>query len=200
MNEYKTVLNEYQALQYIIKTQLNNLTFLLDKTNSFKNGIILIEKNLKSIQGKSEEFDFINPIFNNYINEMHKSSEIYNQQISIPIQQFIESFTYATKNSMNSFNQIKDSLIQNKQKVIKARNDYYNYIKSNNNLENEKDDNNELLKAKKDNYAQLYKYEIDKMNEIVLILVQILLLKAFLINLQQTLQILEIYLLNSPKN
>jgi hypothetical protein len=167
MNEYKTVLNEYQALQYIIKTQLNNLTFLLDKTNSFKNGIILIEKNLKSIQGKSEEFDFINPIFNNYINEMHKSSEIYNQQISIPIQQFIESFTYATKNSMNSFNQIKDSLIQNKQKVIKARNDYYNYIKSNNNLENEKDDNNELLKAKKDNYAQLYKYEIDKMNEII---------------------------------
>ena len=167
MNDYKSLLNEYQVLQYIIKSQLNNITFLLDKTNSFKNGIILIEKNLRTIQGNSEEFDFINPVFENYINDIHKYTEIYNDKLSIPIKQFIESYTFATNVINKSFNQIKINLIENKQKVIKARDDYFNYIKINKNSENEKDDKNELFKAKKDNYAQLYKYEIDKMNEII---------------------------------
>ena len=167
MNDYESVLDEYQVLQYIIKNQLSNMTFLLDKTNSFKNGIILIEKNLKSIQGNSEEFDFINPVFSNYIKDMHIYTEIYNGQISIPIQQFIESFTFATNISVNTFNEIKNSFSENKPKVIKARDDYYKYIKTHNNLENKQDDNNELFKAKKENYAQLYKYEIDKMNEII---------------------------------
>ena len=167
MNDYKELLNEYQILKYLIKNQLNDMTFLLDKTNSFKNGIILIEKNLKSIQGNSDDFDFINPLFNTFIQEIHKYTELYNEQISIPIQQFIESFNCTTNFSIDSFNQLKINLIDNKQKVIKAKEDYYNYIKSIKNLEEDKDDKNELLKAKKDNYAQLYKYEIDKMNEII---------------------------------
>ena len=167
MNDYKSALNEYQVLQYLTKNQLSNMTFLLDKTNSFKNGVILIEKNLKSIKGDSDAFNFINPIFDNFIKDIHEYTELYNGQITIPIKQFIESFTFATDISINTFNKIKINLIENKQKVIKARDEYYNYIKSNKNLENEKDDNNELFKAKKDNYAQLYKYEIDKMNEII---------------------------------
>ena len=167
MNDYKELFNEYQILQYLIKNQLNDMEFLLDKSNSFKNGIILIEKNLKSIQGNSDEFDFINPIFNNFIKEIHKYTELYNEQISNPIQQLIENFNCTTNISIGSFNQIKLNLIDNKQKVIKAKEDYYNYIKSIKILEEEKDDKNELLKAKKENFAQLYKYEIDKMNEII---------------------------------
>ena len=143
------------------------MSFLLDKTNSFKNGIILIEKNLKSTQGNSEEFNFINPIFNKYIKDLHISTEIFNEQVTLPIQQFIESFTFATDISLNSFNQIKNNLIENKQKVIKARDVYYNYIQDSNKIKNKEHDTNELFKAKKDNYAQLYKYEVDKMNEII---------------------------------
>ena len=167
MSDYSSLTNEFQVIQYIIKNQLNDMTFLLEKTDSFKNGIILIEKNLKSIQGNSDEFDFINPIFNNYIKEIHQYTEEYSYQISLPIKQFIESFTFATNNSINSFSEIKKSLSENRLKVLKAKEDYYDYIKSNKNLENEKNDNNELFKAKKDNYAQLYKYEINKMNEII---------------------------------
>ena len=167
MSDYSSLSNEFQVIQYIIKNQLNDMTFLLEKTDSFKNGIILIEKNLKSIQGNSDEFDFINPIFNNYIKEIHQYTEEYSYQISLPIKQFIESFTFATNNSINSFSEIKKSLSENRLKVLKAKEDYYDYIKSNKNLENEKNDNNELFKAKKDNYAQLYKYEINKMNEII---------------------------------
>ena len=40
MNNYISISNEFQAIQYIIKNQLNDMTFLLEKTDSFKNGII----------------------------------------------------------------------------------------------------------------------------------------------------------------
>ena len=59
MKEYESISEESQAVQYIVKNKLSNMTSLLDKTDSFKNGIILIEKNLNSIQGNSEEFEFI---------------------------------------------------------------------------------------------------------------------------------------------
>ena len=167
MDDCKSLYNEYQVLQYIIKNQLSNMTFLLDKTNSFKNGIILIEKNLKSIIGNCEEYDFINPIFDDFINDIHKYTEKYNEQISIQIQQFIESFTFSTNIGINSLNQINSVLTENNKKVIKARDEYYKYIKTNKNMEKEQDDKNELFKAKKENFAQLYKYEIDKMNEII---------------------------------
>ena len=167
MNDYSSISNEFQVIQFIIKNQLNDMKFLLEKTDSFKNGIILYEKNLKSIQGNSDVFDFINPIINDYIKKIHQYTEMYSCQITVPIKQFIESFTFATNNSINSFTEIQKSLVDNKLKVLKAKEDYYNYINSNRNLENVKNDNNELFKAKKDNYAQLYKYEIDKMNEII---------------------------------
>ena len=167
MNNYISISNEFQAIQYIIKNQLNDMTFLLEKTDSFKNGIILIEQNLKSFQGNSDEFDFINPIFNDCIKEIHQYTEMYSCQITFPIKQFIESFTYATNISINAFTEIKNSLSENNLKVLKAKEDYYNYINSYQNLENVKNDNNELFKAKKDNYAQLYKYEINKMNEVI---------------------------------
>ena len=167
MNDYSSISSEFQAIQYIIKNQLNDMTFLLEKTDSFKNGIILIEKNLKSFQGNSDEFDFINPIFNDCIKEIHQYNELYSGQITLPIKQFMESFTFATNISISTFTEIKNTLSENKLKVLKAKEDYYNYINSYKNLENVKNDNIELFKAKKDNYAQLYKYEINKMNEVI---------------------------------
>ena len=128
MNDYKTALKEYQELQYIIKNQLNDMLFLLDKANSFKSGMISIEEHINLSQGNSsDEYFFINPIFNNYSQEIHKIFLSYDEQITIPLKNFIENFTFATNNSLNSFNQIKLSLIESKQKVIKARDDYYNY-------------------------------------------------------------------------
>ena len=169
MNDYKTVLNEYQELQYIIKNQIDDMVFLIDKANSFKAGMISIEESISfSLENNSsEEFNFINPIFSNFIQSIHKSFIAYNEQIIAPLKDFIQSFQFATTNCLNSFNQIKVSLIDSKQKVTKSKEDYYNFIKSNKNNKKIKDDKNELLKAKIDNYAQLYKYEVDKMNEII---------------------------------
>ena len=167
MSDYEAFSKEYESLQSIINNQLNDIIFLSDNFNSFKKGIILIENNLKSIKGNSEEYNFINTLFDDYIKEIHEFSKSFNEKITLPIQQFIQSFNFTTNHDIKEFYQIKNSLIDNKKKIKKVKEDYYCYIKSNKNLENEKDDNKELLKAKKDNLAQLYKYEIDKANEII---------------------------------
>ena len=168
MNDYKTALREYQELQYIIDNQINDMVFLIDKVNLFKSGILSIEEGVKiSLENSSEEFNFINPIFNNFMKDIHKSLLTYNEQITVPLKNFIQSFRFATTNCLNLFNQIKINLIESKQKVTKAKDDYYNFIKSNKNSKDIKDDKNELLRAKTDNLAQLYKYEVNKMNEII---------------------------------
>ena len=168
MNDYKTALREYQELKYIIDTQLEDMAFLSNKFNSFKSGLQIIEENINfSLGNNSDEFNYINPIFSNYIQEIHKECLTYNEQIIIPLKNFVESFNFATKNSLNSFNKIKTTLIESKQKVIKAKEDYYNYIKENKDNQIKGDDQNELYNAKKQNYSQLYKYEINKMNEII---------------------------------
>ena len=169
MNDYKTALKEYQELQYMINNQLSDMAFLSDKFERFKSGMLLMEEHIKlSLDNKSsDEFFFFNPIFDRYIQEIHKMFLSYNEQITIPLKYLIQSFNNATNNSLNSFNKIKLSLIESKQKVTKARDDYYNYIKINENKENMNKDDHELFKAKKGNFSQLYKYEINKMNEII---------------------------------
>ena len=168
MNDYKTALKEYQEVQYIIKNQINNMVFLSEKINSFKSAMLSIEESIKfSLDNNSEEFNFINPIFNFFIQEIKTNILSYNEQIILPLKNCITNFQFATNNNLKSFNQIKDSLIESKQKVTKAKNEYYNFIKANKNNNNINDDNNELLQAKIENYSQLYKYEINKMNEII---------------------------------
>ncbi|MBQ3436918.1 MAG: SMC family ATPase, partial [Fusobacterium sp.] len=116
---------------------------------------ISIEENLKlSLDNTSEEFNFINSVFNNFIQELHESFLSYNEQIIVPLKSFIQSFQFATSNCLNSFNQIKIKLIESKQKVSKAKEEYYKCVLSNKNSNNFKDDKKELLKAKIDNCAQ----------------------------------------------
>jgi len=169
MNEFKTVLKEYQELKFLSKIHVDEMIFILDKVNSFKNGIESLEENIYfSLKNNSDEFDFITSAFSNSKNEIHKCFLSYNEEVLIPLKNIIQNFNVATESCLTSFNQMKANLIENKQKLEKAKDEYYNFIKSNESKTDNKNDQNELYKAKKDNYAQLYKYEIDKMNEIIL--------------------------------
>ena len=169
MNEFKTVLKEYQELKFLSKIHVDEMIFLLDKVNSFKNGVESLEENIYfSLKNNSDEFDFMTSVFNNSKNEIHNCFLSYNEEVLIPLKNIIQNFNVATEDCLISFNQMKANLIENKQKLEKAKEDYYNFIKSNENKKDGKDDQNELFKAKKDNYAQLYKYEVDKINEIIL--------------------------------
>ena len=169
MNEFKTVLKEYQEIKFLSKIHVEEMIFLLDKVNSFKNGIESLEEHIYfSLKNNSDEFDFMTSVFTNSKNEIHNCFLSYNEEVLIPLKNIIQNFNVATEDCLTSFNQMKANLIENKQKLEKAKEVYYNFIKSNNSKKDDKDDQNELYKAKKDNYAQLYKYEVDKMNEIIL--------------------------------
>ena len=168
MNDYKTALKEYQELQFISNIKINDMAFLADKVNSFNNAFLSMKETIQlSLENTSEEFNFINPIFKNYLESINKLFLSYKEKIIVPLKISIETFNNTTQDNIKEFNKIKTSLIESKQKVTKAKEEYYNFIKSNKNNDTIKDDQNELFKAKKDNFAQLYKYEVDKMNEII---------------------------------
>ena len=168
MNDYKSALKEYQEIQFLTRIQLDDMLFILDKMDSFKNGIMSGKEHLKmSVNNNSDEFNFINPIFKSYLEEIDKIILSYNEKLLVPFKSSVDSFRCSTENNLKTFNKIKTSLIEGKQKVKKAKDDYYDFIKYSNKNNENKDDQNELFNAKKDNYAQLYKYEINKMNEII---------------------------------
>ena len=168
MNDYKTALKEYQELQCITNIQIGNIQYLIDLSNSFKNGLTSLKeyKNI-SLDNTSGELNFLQKNYDNFFNEMNKIFFSYNEKIVSPLKIAIDTFKTASNDNLKSFNKIKSSLIESKQKVTKTKEDYYNFIKSSSINDKIKGDESKLFKAKKDNYAQLYKYEINKMNEII---------------------------------
>ena len=130
MNDFMSALEEYEEFQVITKNHVKEMKYLLEKINSFKEGILSIEEKLKlSIEDSIEEYDFLNKIFKNYKQEIHKSLLSFNEQITVPLNINIENFNIEENNIIRFFNQNIIDLIESKQKVIEARENYYNYIK-----------------------------------------------------------------------
>ena len=167
MNDYKSVLKEYQELQYSIENQSNEMLVILNKTNSFMHSIKLLEDELNVYKNISlNDFDYINPPFNNCIEDIHKVILSFNNQVTVPIKNCVENLNFATKKNLDSFNEIKCNLIDKKQKIIKERDTYYDFMKNSYGSSGNKDEI-DLSNAKKENFIQLYKYEINGMNETI---------------------------------
>ena len=95
-----------------------------------------------------------------------KNTGLFNLEIELPLRQMNESQNNTMKRVFYLFNEIKNNLIEGKQKLNSAKKDYYDFLKMNKEIENSrKTDSNLLYEAKKQNYFILYKYELDKMNE-----------------------------------
>ena len=177
MSDYQSTSSEYLDLQSNSQEYIKKMIFLSEILNSFKNTIISLEENIKQIiSDSSEEYEFVVPILKDYVNGIQKCSINYKECVINPFQFIIEMYKKETDKNLNLFNQMKSNIIENKHKLIKSKKDYYNYIKSNEKNENNtnsenitksKGDQDEFFKAKKEHFAQLYKYEVDKMNEII---------------------------------
>ena len=168
MNDYKTALKEYQELKCISDIQIGNIQYLIDLSNSFKNGLTsLKEYENISLDNTSGEFNFLKTNFDNFFKDINKIFLSYNEKITSPLNISIDTFKIASDDNLKLFNKIKTSLIESKQKVTTTKEDYYNFIQHSPITDKLKEDDNELFKAKKDNYAQLYIYEINKINEMI---------------------------------
>lgn len=177
MNDYQSTLREYLDLQSDSKEYIEKLIFLSEVLNSFKNTVISLEENIKQIIGdSSEDYEFLIPILKDYVNGIQQCNIKYNAYITNPMSIIVEMYKKETDKNLNLFNQMKNNMNESKQKLVKSKKDYYNYIKSyekngsrtkGESIAKSKEDQNELFKAKKEHYAQLYKYEVDKMNEVI---------------------------------
>ena len=88
-------------------------------------------------------------------------------EIIAPLNNLSESTNEICKQKLDKFNEIKVSLIQERQKLNKTKDDYFKFVSKNLNNKYINKDENLLFKAKKENYYQLYKYEVNQMNTII---------------------------------
>ena len=176
MSDYQSTESEFLDLQNNSKEYIEKLAFLSNVLDSFKDSIASLEENAKQIIcDSSEEYEFIIPILKDYLNGIQQCSLKHKEYVTNPFQFIREMYKKETDKNLSLFNQMKSNIIESRQKLLKSKKDYYNYIKSyeknRNNLKSSdiksKEDQDELFKAKKEHYSQLYKYEVDKMNEVI---------------------------------
>ena len=131
MSDYQSTLREYLNLQNNSQEYIERMIFLSNVLNSFKNTIISLEENAKQILGdSSEEYEFVIPILKDYLNGIQQCSIKYKEDVTNPFQIIIDMYKKETNKNLSLFNQMKTNLIESRQKLLKSKKDYYNYIKS----------------------------------------------------------------------
>ena len=182
MNDYQNILEEYKNIQTMVEGHINELNLVQNKVKLFKNTMCILKEDLLSIpEIQSESFSFLNPLINNFNNNLQININHFNDLIINPLESFIFSFNFAISKNLTIFNEIKCDLFEEKKNLNNKRDTYFNYM--NTLSENEekktkniffmegddlsKKDENIFNNAMKENYAQIYKYELNRMNEII---------------------------------
>ena len=167
MNDYFNLLNEYQELQSNNDNEKKEVDIIKQYIELFKMSISTL------LNCYNQNYDLKDPILNSFtiiINELIQdlnNTNLFEYDIAMPLQKINESQNNVMKQIFTSFNEIKIELFEGKQKLNKAKNEYFDFLKEYKQLETKEESNdyNLLFDAKKHNYFILYKYELDKMNE-----------------------------------
>ena len=167
MNDYFNLLNEYQELQSNNDNEKKEVDIIKQYIELFKMSISSL------LNCYNQNFILKDPFLNSFtiiINELIQdlnNTNLFEYDVTIPLQQINESQNNVMKQIFTSFNEIKSELFEGKQKLSKAKNEYFDFLKEYKQLETKEESNdyNLLFDAKKHNYFILYKYELDKMNE-----------------------------------
>ena len=168
MNDYQDLMDEYQEIKTEINEEYLNLSNASFRIKTFQLGIESFKNNLVLIQDKKmKSYENLDKSTFSFVNDLMKIKEYIDSEIIVPLNNLLESANIISKQNLDIFNEIKISLIQERQKLNKAKNDYYKFVSNNINQKFENEDENLLFKARKENYQQLYKYEVNQMNNII---------------------------------
>ena len=170
MNDYYKVLSEYQNLYKINQINLNNLVNISIEIQTIKNGLKLFNSNF-SDNNKTDNyllppFTTMNEAFKTFSKRLKCVLSSLEDEIVFPIETLYQNNELICKENLNSFNQMANILIENKQHLNKTMENFKQALKENNIKTNSEDD---IMKkqAKIENSKQLYKYAIEKMNKII---------------------------------
>jgi hypothetical protein len=170
MNDYYKVLSEYQNLFKINQINLNNLVNISIEIQTIKNGLKLFNSNFSDNNQKENfllpPFTTMNESFKIFYKKLKSVVTSLEDEIVFPIETLYQNNELICKENLNSFNQMANILIENKQHLNKTMEKFKQSLKENNIKTNSEDD---IMKkqAKIENSKQLYKYAIEKMNKII---------------------------------
>ena len=96
MNDYQNILEEYKNIQTMVEGHINELNLIQNKVKLFKNSMCVLKEDLLSIpEIQSDSFAFLNPLINNFNNNLQININQFNDLIINPLESFIFSFNFA---------------------------------------------------------------------------------------------------------
>ena len=167
MNDYQDLMNEYQDVKDKINQEALNILNAVMRIKTFLTGIDTFNSNILMFpEQKPKAYENIDKSIVSFSKNLMKLKNTTDKEIVLPLNNLLESANEICKQNLDKFNEIKISLIQERQKLNKTKDDYFKFV-SISNQKNINEDENILYNAKKENYYQLYKYEVNQMNTII---------------------------------
>ena len=168
MNDYQDLMNEYQEIKNKITQESVNILNAIVRIKTFLTGIESVQTHMLMIpEQKIKAYENIDKDIVSFSNSLMNIKNAADFEIMAPLNNLLESTNEVCKQSLDKFNDIKVSLIQERQKLNKTKDDYFKFVSKNSNNKYKNEDENILYKTKKENYYQLYKYEVNQMNAII---------------------------------
>ena len=168
MNDYNDLMNEYEEVKKDISEGLNNITNSIFIIKTFQKALELFSNQILMIQKQEDNF-FLGIEKNTveFSKQLMKEKNLIENETAFPLNNLLSSAKVVITKNLDTFNNIKVSLIQERQKIKKTKEDYFNFISSKEIKSSINGDENKFFNAKKENFFQLYKYEVNQMNTII---------------------------------
>ena len=168
MNDYNDLMNEYEDVKKEIAEESQNILNAILRVKTFQAGLDLFSDNILIIKDKKTKyFENIDESIIDFSKKLVSTKNIIENEVNCPLKSLLDSTKDVSLKNLDTFNKIKISLIQERQKLNKTKEDYFNFINKKSNQSTMNEDENMLFNAKKENFFQLYKYEVNQMNTII---------------------------------
>lgn len=169
MENFENVETEYNNIYNYVKNESEDINNMEQILKTFHKNISMLKDDIINIPTISDnKYDCLNQTLKNFTTVLQKHLNDFNDIIGSPLENFINNLKYATEKNLNQFKETINALYEEKDILLDKRDTYFNYIDiTNKNDDTIQNDENILNLAKKENSEQLYKYEINKMKEII---------------------------------
>ena len=168
MNDYNDLMNEYEDVKNQISEEFNHISNSIILIQTFREGLESFSNQILNFHKQKD--NLLTGIEKNTVDFsklLIKEKNLIENEVNFPLNNILASTKEVTMKNLDIFNNIKVSLIQERQKLNKTKEDYFNFISSKATQSSNNEDENLLFNAKKENFFQLYKYEVNQMNVII---------------------------------
>ncbi len=170
MEDFKNIETEYNNIYNIVKNESIDINNIDLKIKSFHKNISEIKNEIINVPDIGDStFDCFNQTLKNFTTNIEKNLTDFYDVVVSPLDTFVNEIKYAVDKNLSQFKETINSLYEEKKTLINKRDTYFNYLEMGNkkNGDSNQNDENVLNIATKENYEQLYKYELNKMKEMI---------------------------------